>query len=151
MKPLKSTDLSVPLQSHSPCQARSATQVDHWVCVFWEGLCRVPKRRDMANNSLRGPKHGRRGEANHEVEFSCSLQELRSLMELRGEESLTRIKECYGDINGLCARLRTSPVEGKCIQKLCRSVQFVHTQTNTKTTGQTASRSITAPEMVIWS
>uniref|UniRef100_A0A671YJA2 Calcium-transporting ATPase n=1 Tax=Sparus aurata TaxID=8175 RepID=A0A671YJA2_SPAAU len=67
---------------------------------------------DMANNSFRGSKHGRRGEANHEVEFSCSLQELRSLMELRGAESVTRIQECYGDVNGLCARLRTSPVEG---------------------------------------
>uniref|UniRef100_A0A671YGW1 Calcium-transporting ATPase n=1 Tax=Sparus aurata TaxID=8175 RepID=A0A671YGW1_SPAAU len=66
----------------------------------------------MANNSFRGSKHGRRGEANHEVEFSCSLQELRSLMELRGAESVTRIQECYGDVNGLCARLRTSPVEG---------------------------------------
>ncbi|XP_008276216.1 plasma membrane calcium-transporting ATPase 1-like isoform X1 [Stegastes partitus] len=66
----------------------------------------------MANNSFRGSKHGRRYEANHETEFSCSLQELRSLMELRGAEAITRIQECYGDINGLCARLRTSPVEG---------------------------------------
>uniref|UniRef100_A0A8C4NX77 Calcium-transporting ATPase n=1 Tax=Dicentrarchus labrax TaxID=13489 RepID=A0A8C4NX77_DICLA len=66
----------------------------------------------MANNSFRGSKHGRHGEANHEGEFSCSLQELRSLMELRGAESLTKIQECYGDVNGLCARLRTSPVEG---------------------------------------
>ncbi|XP_029288897.1 plasma membrane calcium-transporting ATPase 4 isoform X2 [Cottoperca gobio] len=66
----------------------------------------------MANNSFRGSKHGRRGEANHDAEFSCSLQEMRSLMELRGEESLTRIKESYGDVNGLCSRLRTSPVEG---------------------------------------
>ncbi|XP_041794062.1 plasma membrane calcium-transporting ATPase 1-like [Chelmon rostratus] len=66
----------------------------------------------MANNAFRGSKHGRRGEANHEAEFSCSLQELRSLMELRGAESLTRIQECYGDVNGLCTRLRTSPVEG---------------------------------------
>uniref|UniRef100_UPI0037E85421 plasma membrane calcium-transporting ATPase 1-like isoform X1 n=1 Tax=Semicossyphus pulcher TaxID=241346 RepID=UPI0037E85421 len=66
----------------------------------------------MASNSFRGAKHGRRGEANHEAEFSCSLQELRSLMELRGPESVTRIQECYGDVNGLCARLRTSPVDG---------------------------------------
>ncbi|KAM9352123.1 plasma membrane calcium-transporting ATPase 1-like isoform 1-T1 [Symphorus nematophorus] len=66
----------------------------------------------MANNSFRGSKHGRRGEANHEAEFSCSLQELRSLMELRGAEALTRIQECYGDVNGLCARLRTAPVDG---------------------------------------
>ncbi|XP_031135581.1 plasma membrane calcium-transporting ATPase 1-like [Sander lucioperca] len=66
----------------------------------------------MANNSFRGSKHGRRGEANHEAEFRCSLQELRSLMELRGEESVTKIKESYGDVSGLCARLRTSPIEG---------------------------------------
>lgn len=67
----------------------------------------------MATNSFRGSKHGRRGETNHEAEFSCSLQELRSVMELRGEESLARIKESYGDVNGLCARLRTSPIDGK--------------------------------------
>ncbi|XP_053175556.1 plasma membrane calcium-transporting ATPase 1b isoform X1 [Scomber japonicus] len=66
----------------------------------------------MANSSFRGSKHGRRAEANHDTEFSCSLQELRSLMELRGAEALTRIQESYGDVNGLCARLRTSPVEG---------------------------------------
>uniref|UniRef100_H3C883 Calcium-transporting ATPase n=1 Tax=Tetraodon nigroviridis TaxID=99883 RepID=H3C883_TETNG len=66
----------------------------------------------MANNSLRGSKHGRHGEANHEADFKCSLQELRSLMELRGAESVTRIQERYGDVGGLCARLRTSPVEG---------------------------------------
>ncbi|KAM3610105.1 uncharacterized protein V6R79_025435 [Siganus canaliculatus] len=66
----------------------------------------------MANNSFRGSKHGRRGEANHEAEFSCSVNELRSLMELRGAEALTRIQECYGDVNGLCARLRTSHVDG---------------------------------------
>ncbi|KAM6937600.1 plasma membrane calcium-transporting ATPase 1-like [Xenentodon cancila] len=66
----------------------------------------------MAKNSFRGSKHGRRAEANHEGEFSCSLQELRSLMELRGEEAVTGIKESYGDVNGLCVRLRTSPVDG---------------------------------------
>ncbi|XP_041854174.1 plasma membrane calcium-transporting ATPase 1-like [Melanotaenia boesemani] len=66
----------------------------------------------MAKNSFRGSKHGRRGEANHETEFSCTLQELRSLMDLRGAEAITRIQECYGDVNGLCVRLRTSPVEG---------------------------------------
>ncbi|XP_035857036.1 plasma membrane calcium-transporting ATPase 1-like isoform X1 [Sander lucioperca] len=49
---------------------------------------------------------------NRKMHFRCSLQELRSLMELRGEESVTIIKEKYGDVNELCARLRTSPVEG---------------------------------------
>lgn len=114
MRPLKRTHLHIPQQSLRPCQARSATAPDHWVCgFFWEGLRQVPEEGAMANNSFRGSKHGRRGEANHEAEFSCSLQELRSLMELRGAESLNRIQECYGDVSGLCARLRTSPVEGK--------------------------------------
>nr|XP_020449210.1 plasma membrane calcium-transporting ATPase 1-like isoform X3 [Monopterus albus] len=67
---------------------------------------------DMANNSFRGSKHGRQGEANHEAEPSCSVQELRSLMELRGPDALERIQECYRDVNGLCARLGTSPVKG---------------------------------------
>ncbi|XP_068459394.1 plasma membrane calcium-transporting ATPase 1-like isoform X2 [Clinocottus analis] len=66
----------------------------------------------MANNSLRGSKHGRRAEANHDAEFGCTPQELRALMELRGTDSANKIKESYGDVSGLCARLRTSPVEG---------------------------------------
>lgn len=66
----------------------------------------------MARNSFHTAKHGRRNEANHESEFSCSLQELRSLMELRGPEALNRVQKTYGDVNGLCTRLRTSPVEG---------------------------------------
>lgn len=69
----------------------------------------------MTNNSLSGSKYVRRGEANHDADFSCSVLELRSLMELRGEEALTRIQERYADVNGLCARLRTSPVHGKCV------------------------------------
>ncbi|XP_054632680.1 plasma membrane calcium-transporting ATPase 1-like isoform X2 [Dunckerocampus dactyliophorus] len=66
----------------------------------------------MANSSIRGSKHGHRSEAYLDTEFSCSLKELRSLMELRGAEAQTRVQECYEDVNGLCARLRTSPVEG---------------------------------------
>ncbi|XP_067447725.1 plasma membrane calcium-transporting ATPase 1-like isoform X1 [Thunnus thynnus] len=79
-------------------------------CVFQEGLCQVSEEGDMANKSFPGSKHGR-AEAN-QTEPSCSLQELRSLMELRGAEALTRIQESYGDVNGLCARLKTSPVAG---------------------------------------
>lgn len=67
----------------------------------------------MARNSFRGTKFGRRTEANHEVEFSVSLQDLGSLMELRGEEAIARIQDSYGGVNGLCLRLRTSPVKGK--------------------------------------
>lgn len=84
----------------------------------WEGLCWVPKKGKMTNNSFSGSKYVRRGEANHDAEFSCSVQELRSLMELRGEEAVARIQESYSEVNGLCARLRTSPVDGKYVQKL---------------------------------
>ncbi|XP_057693208.1 plasma membrane calcium-transporting ATPase 1-like isoform X2 [Corythoichthys intestinalis] len=66
----------------------------------------------MANSSFRGPKHGRRGSAYLEAEFSCSLQELRSLMELRGDDAQDRIRQNYQDVNGLCTRLRTSALEG---------------------------------------
>uniref|UniRef100_A0A6Q2ZH35 Calcium-transporting ATPase n=1 Tax=Esox lucius TaxID=8010 RepID=A0A6Q2ZH35_ESOLU len=67
----------------------------------------------MATNSLRGSKRGRHSQANHDVgDFNCTLKELRSLMELRGTEGIARIQECYGSVQGLCTRLRTSPTDG---------------------------------------
>uniref|UniRef100_A0A8C9JFV4 P-type Ca(2+) transporter n=1 Tax=Panthera tigris altaica TaxID=74533 RepID=A0A8C9JFV4_PANTA len=44
--------------------------------------------------------------------FGCTLAELRSLMELRGAEALQKVQEAYGDVSGLCRRLKTSPTEG---------------------------------------
>ncbi|KAL0968002.1 hypothetical protein UPYG_G00260850 [Umbra pygmaea] len=67
----------------------------------------------MNSNSFRGSKRGRHAQANHDAgEFNCTLKELRSLMELRGTEGISRIQECYGGVQGLCTRLRTSPVDG---------------------------------------
>uniref|UniRef100_A0A671KTM6 Calcium-transporting ATPase n=1 Tax=Sinocyclocheilus anshuiensis TaxID=1608454 RepID=A0A671KTM6_9TELE len=65
----------------------------------------------MANNSYSGVKNSV-AEPNHDGEFGCSLNELRSLMELRGAEALHKIQESYGDVNELCIRLKTSPVDG---------------------------------------
>ncbi|GAA6081251.1 plasma membrane calcium-transporting ATPase 1a isoform X1 [Tachysurus ichikawai] len=65
----------------------------------------------MANNSYSGVKNSIT-EPNHDGEFGCSLKELRSLMELRGAEGLQKIQDTYGDVNGLCNRLKTSPVDG---------------------------------------
>uniref|UniRef100_A0A1A8GDE1 Calcium-transporting ATPase n=1 Tax=Nothobranchius korthausae TaxID=1143690 RepID=A0A1A8GDE1_9TELE len=65
----------------------------------------------MANNSYSGVKNSMM-EANHNGEFNCTLKDLRSLMELRGAEGITRIEESYRDIQGLCNRLKTSPVDG---------------------------------------
>uniref|UniRef100_A0A674CWN1 Calcium-transporting ATPase n=1 Tax=Salmo trutta TaxID=8032 RepID=A0A674CWN1_SALTR len=50
--------------------------------------------------------------ANHHGDFGCSLKDLRSLMELRGAEAIGKIGESYGDVQGLCTRLKTSPVDG---------------------------------------
>lgn len=66
----------------------------------------------MANNSYSGVKNSM-VEANHDAEFGCTLKELRSLMELRGAEALSKIGESYGDIQGLCSRLKSSPIDGK--------------------------------------
>lgn len=65
----------------------------------------------MAKNSFRGSKY--KTEANHDGDFGCTLKELRSLMELRGTDGIQRIQECYGDVQGLCSRLKSSPVDGK--------------------------------------
>uniref|UniRef100_A0AAR2JKX0 Calcium-transporting ATPase n=1 Tax=Pygocentrus nattereri TaxID=42514 RepID=A0AAR2JKX0_PYGNA len=65
----------------------------------------------MANNSYSGVKNSV-AEPNHEGDFGCSLKELRSLMELRGAEGIHKIQECYGDVNGICSRLKSSPIDG---------------------------------------
>ncbi|TFK04954.1 putative solute carrier family 22 member 31 [Platysternon megacephalum] len=64
---------------------------------------------DMTNSDFY--TKNQRNEANHAGEFGCSLEELRSLMELRGTEAVVKIKETYGDTEGLCRHLKTSPTE----------------------------------------
>lgn len=69
---------------------------------------------DMANSSIEfHPKPQQQREVPHVGGFGCTLAELRSLMELRGAEALQKIQEAYGDVSGLCRRLKTSPTEGK--------------------------------------
>ncbi|XP_073420408.1 plasma membrane calcium-transporting ATPase 2 isoform X3 [Dendrobates tinctorius] len=65
---------------------------------------------DLSNSDFYSKNQ--RNESNHASEFGCSLEELRSLMELQSTESVVKIKECYGDSDGLCRRLKTSPTEG---------------------------------------
>ncbi|XP_040830507.1 plasma membrane calcium-transporting ATPase 3 isoform X4 [Ochotona curzoniae] len=68
---------------------------------------------DMANSSIEfHPKPQPQREAPHAGGFGCTLAELRALMELRGAEALQKIQEAYGDVSGLCRRLKTSPTEG---------------------------------------
>ncbi|XP_058842267.1 plasma membrane calcium-transporting ATPase 1-like isoform X3 [Acipenser ruthenus] len=65
----------------------------------------------MANNSYSGVKNSV-AEANHDGEFGVTVKDLRDLMELRGTEGLRKIEDCYGDVSGLCSRLKTQPVGG---------------------------------------
>ncbi|XP_060127462.1 plasma membrane calcium-transporting ATPase 2 isoform X3 [Zootoca vivipara] len=65
---------------------------------------------DMTNSDFYSKNQ--RNEANHAGEFGCTLLDLRSLMELRGTEAVVKIKETYGDTEGLCRHLKTSPIEG---------------------------------------
>ncbi|XP_029456628.1 plasma membrane calcium-transporting ATPase 2 [Rhinatrema bivittatum] len=65
---------------------------------------------DMTNSDFYSKNQ--RNEANHAGEFGCTLEELRSLMELRGAEAVGKIKDFYGDTDGMCRRLKTSPTEG---------------------------------------
>ncbi|KAM5148907.1 plasma membrane calcium-transporting ATPase 2 isoform 1-T1 [Mantella aurantiaca] len=65
---------------------------------------------DMSNSDFYSKNQ--RNEANHAAEFGCTLEELRSLMELRGTEAVVKVKEFYGDMDGMCRRLKTSPTEG---------------------------------------
>ncbi|XP_040136087.1 plasma membrane calcium-transporting ATPase 1 isoform X4 [Ictidomys tridecemlineatus] len=68
---------------------------------------------DMANNSVAysGVKNSLK-EANHDGDFGITLAELRALMELRSTDALRKIQESYGDVYGICAKLKTSPNEG---------------------------------------
>lgn len=68
----------------------------------------------MANNSVAysGVKNST-NETNHGGEFGITVKELRDLMELRSTDALQKIQECYGDVYGICSRLKTSPHDGK--------------------------------------
>ncbi|XP_031506516.1 plasma membrane calcium-transporting ATPase 1 isoform X5 [Papio anubis] len=67
---------------------------------------------DMANNSVAysGVKNSLK-EANHDGDFGITLAELRALMELRSTDALRKIQESYGDVYGICTKLKTSPNE----------------------------------------
>ncbi|XP_065740914.1 plasma membrane calcium-transporting ATPase 2 isoform X13 [Phocoena phocoena] len=65
---------------------------------------------DMTNSDFYSKNQ--RNESSHGGEFGCTMEELRSLMELRGTEAVVKIKETYGDTDTICRRLKTSPVEG---------------------------------------
>uniref|UniRef100_A0AAR2JV35 Calcium-transporting ATPase n=1 Tax=Pygocentrus nattereri TaxID=42514 RepID=A0AAR2JV35_PYGNA len=69
---------------------------------------------EMANSAVEFyPKRsGSRAEANHSGDFGATVEELRSLMELRGAEAMQKIQESYGDTEALCQRLKSSTTDG---------------------------------------
>uniref|UniRef100_A0A1A7XME8 Calcium-transporting ATPase n=2 Tax=Iconisemion striatum TaxID=60296 RepID=A0A1A7XME8_9TELE len=66
----------------------------------------------MANNTADHPPGNSVAEGNHDGDFGLSMDDLKSLMELRSAEAVNKIKEKYGDVQGICRRLKTSPNEG---------------------------------------
>uniref|UniRef100_A0A672SQT8 Calcium-transporting ATPase n=1 Tax=Sinocyclocheilus grahami TaxID=75366 RepID=A0A672SQT8_SINGR len=67
----------------------------------------------MANNTADHPPGNSVAEVDHEGDFGCTMMQLRELMELRSGEAVNKIAECYGDVQGICRRLKTSTIEGK--------------------------------------
>uniref|UniRef100_A0A667Z7P1 Calcium-transporting ATPase n=1 Tax=Myripristis murdjan TaxID=586833 RepID=A0A667Z7P1_9TELE len=66
----------------------------------------------MANNTVDHPPGNSVAEGNHEGDFGVTVMELRGLMELRSGEAVAKIGDTYGDVQGICRRLKTSPIEG---------------------------------------
>ncbi|KAM9523036.1 plasma membrane calcium-transporting ATPase 1-like isoform 4-T4 [Salvelinus alpinus] len=65
----------------------------------------------MANNTADHPGNSV-ADGNQEGDFGITVMDLRDLMELRSGEAVTKIADSYGDVQGLCRRLKTSPIEG---------------------------------------
>ncbi|XP_062842686.1 plasma membrane calcium-transporting ATPase 4 isoform X1 [Trichomycterus rosablanca] len=66
----------------------------------------------MANNTADHPPGNSVAEGNHDAEFGCTVRDLQELMELRSAEAVNKIRDNYGDVQSICRRLKTSPVEG---------------------------------------
>lgn len=69
----------------------------------------------MANNMGDHPPGNSVAEGNHDGEFGVTVLELRDLMELRSTEAVNKIQDTYGDVQAICRRLKTSPIEGKSV------------------------------------
>ncbi|XP_068578093.1 plasma membrane calcium-transporting ATPase 1-like isoform X1 [Cebidichthys violaceus] len=66
----------------------------------------------MANNTADHPPGNSVAEGNHDGDFGVTVMELRELMELRSSEAVGKIQDAHGDVQGICRRLKTSPIEG---------------------------------------
>ncbi|XP_054641820.1 plasma membrane calcium-transporting ATPase 1-like isoform X2 [Dunckerocampus dactyliophorus] len=66
----------------------------------------------MANNTADHPAGNSVADGNHDGDFGVTVMDLRGLMELRSGEAVNKIRDSYGDVQGICRRLKTSPIEG---------------------------------------
>lgn len=66
----------------------------------------------MANNMVDHPPGNSVAEGNHDGDFGISMEDLKNLMELRSSEAVNKIQERFGDVQSICRRLKTSPIEG---------------------------------------
>ncbi|KAM7005426.1 plasma membrane calcium-transporting ATPase 1-like isoform 1-T1 [Tautogolabrus adspersus] len=66
----------------------------------------------MANNTADHPPGNSVAEGNHDGDFGMTTEDLRDLMELRSAEAVNKITDSYTDVQGICRRLKTSPIEG---------------------------------------
>uniref|UniRef100_A0A8C3AJY7 Calcium-transporting ATPase n=1 Tax=Cyclopterus lumpus TaxID=8103 RepID=A0A8C3AJY7_CYCLU len=66
----------------------------------------------MANNTADHPPGNSVAEGNHDGDFGVTVMDLRELMELRSAEAVGKIQDVHGDVQGICRRLKTSPIEG---------------------------------------
>jgi len=59
---------------------------------------------------------GSRSPAGVKGQYGCTLEELKSLMSLRGREGYHKMQDDYrpGGVLEICRRLQTSPVHGSC-------------------------------------
>lgn len=54
----------------------------------------------------------------HVPTFGVDVGQLRELMDTKGMESVNRIDQQFGGIDGLCSALHTSPNEGKVTKRV---------------------------------
>ncbi|XP_028303662.1 plasma membrane calcium-transporting ATPase 2-like isoform X5 [Gouania willdenowi] len=66
----------------------------------------------MANNTADHPPGNSVAEGGHDGDFGVTMMELREVMELRSAEAVNKIQDAFGDVQGICRRLKTSPIEG---------------------------------------
>lgn len=69
----------------------------------------------MANNTADHPPGNSVAEGNHDGDFGVTMEDLRDLMEQRSSEAVSKIQEGFGDVQSICRRLKTSPIEGKVL------------------------------------